>query len=109
VAVASAPTTRRHSDVIDSARRRLEVLERAGAVALFGAGAREWTDGLTAQRIDIEDIAAVRGRAVALMVQRGRDHGGLWVERRISAVFSDDAEPILHGSWVDGLDSASRA
>ncbi len=108
MAVASAPSTRRRSDVINSARRHLAVLEYAGAVALFGAAARDWTDDLTVQRLDVEDVTAVGGRAVALMVQRGRDHDGLWVERRLSAVFDGDSEPVLHGSWVDGLDSASR-
>ncbi len=51
---------------------------------------------------------AVGGKAVALMVQRGRGDDDLWVERRLSAVFDAEAEPVLHGSWVDGLDSASR-
>ena len=49
------------------------------------------------------------GKAVALLIQRGRGDDDLWVERRLSAVFDADAEPVLHGSWVDGLDSASRS
>ncbi|MGI8750212.1 MAG: hypothetical protein ACR2J6_06650 [Thermoleophilaceae bacterium] len=109
MATVSAPTTRRRSDVINAARRQLKVLESVGPVALFGAQAHRWTDDLVVQRIDVEDVAAVGDRAVALMVQRGRDHDGLWVERRISAVLNGDAEPILYGSWVDGLDAASRA
>jgi len=109
VATVSAPTTRSRSDNVDSARDRLEVLEVAGPVALFGAQAHVWADDLSVQRIDVEDIAAVGGRAVALLVQRGRDHAGCWVERRLSAVFANGGEPVLYGSWVDGLDSASRA
>jgi uncharacterized Ntn-hydrolase superfamily protein len=109
MATVSAPSTRRRSDVINAARRQLSVLEQAGPVALFGAQAHRWTEDLTSQRIDVEDIAAVGGRAVALMVQRGRREDGTWIERRLSAVLDGDAEPVLHRSWVDGLDSASRA
>jgi hypothetical protein len=109
VATVSAPSTRRRSDVINGARRQLKLLETAGPVWLFGAQAHRITEDLTTQRIDVEDIAAVGGRAVALMVQRGRRQDGTWVERRLSAVLDGDAEPVLHDSWVDGLDSASRA
>ena len=109
MATVSAPSTRRRSDVINAARRQLAVLEEAGPVALFGAQAHPYTEDLTAQRIDVEDVAAVGGQAVALMVQRGRGTDDLWIERRLSAVFDGDAEPVLHGSWVAGLDAASRA
>jgi hypothetical protein len=109
VATVSAPSTRRRSDVINNARRQLAVLDEAGPVALFGAQAHPYTEDIGAQRIDVEDIAAVGGHAVALMIQRGQGADGLWIERRLSAVFDGDAEPVLHGSWVDGLDAASRA
>ena len=101
--------TPRRAELVAAARERLEVLESAGPVALFGASAHRFTEDLGAQRLDVEDVVAVRDRAVALLVQRGRGNDGLWVERRLSAVFDDAAEPVLHGSWVDGLDSASRS
>ena len=110
MATISAPVTSpQRAELIASARERLDVLETAGPVALFGASAHPFTEDLGAQRLDVEDIVAVRGKAVALLIQRGRSADDLWVERRLSAVFDADAEPVLHGSWVDGLDSASRS
>ena len=98
------------AELIAAARERLAVLDSAGPVALFGASAHRFTEDLGAQRLDVEDVVAVGGKAVALMVQRGRGHDDLWVERRLSAVFEDGVtEPQLHGSWVSGLDSASRS
>jgi len=109
VATLDAPaSTPRKAELIASAREKLAVLDSAGPVSVFGAGAHRYTEDLGAQRLDVEDVVAVGGKAVALMVQRGRGDGDLWVERRLSAVFDADAEPVLHGSWVDGLDSASR-
>jgi D-serine deaminase-like pyridoxal phosphate-dependent protein len=109
VATIDAPVRNpRKADLIASARERLEVLDTAGPVALFGASAHGFTDDLGAQRLDVEDVVAVGGKAVALLVQRGRGTDDLWVERRLSAVFDADTEPVLHGSWVSGLDSASR-
>ena len=110
MATISAPaSTPRRADLIASARERLEVLDQAGPVALFGSTAHPYTEGLGAQRIDVEDVVAVGGKAVALLIQRGRGNDDLWVERRLSAVFDADTEPVLHGSWVSGLDSASRS
>jgi len=110
VATIAAPATSQRTSVLASARRRLEVLENAGAVALFGAAAHEFTDDLTVQRLDVEDVAVVGDRAVALMVQRGRRPDGTWVERRLSAILAGEADqPVLHGTWVGGLDAASRA
>ena len=110
MATISAPVTSpQRAELIASARERLDVLETAGPVALFGASAHRFTEDLGAQRLDVEDIVAVQGKAVALLIQRGRGGDDLWVERRLSAVFDADAEPVLHGSWVDGLDSASRS
>ncbi len=97
------------ADLIAAARERLEVLETAGPVALFGAAAHQFSEPLGPQRIDVEDVVAVGGKAVALMVQRGRGPDERWVERRLSAVFDTGGQPQLHGSWVDGLDSASRS
>ena len=105
---AHPPPRRAGATLIATARERLGVLEAAGPVSLFGADAHRYTDDLGAQRIDVEDIVAVGGKAVALMIQRGRGDDDLWVERRLSAVFDDEAAPRLYGSWVDGLDSASR-
>jgi hypothetical protein len=101
-------STPRRQELIEAARERLAVLETAGPVSLFGAAAHPYTEDLGSQRIDVEDVVAVGGKAVALMVQRGQGPGDLWVERRLSAVFEDQGAPRLHGSWVDGLDSASR-
>jgi hypothetical protein len=109
MAVAAAQVTLPRSAVIAAAREQLRVLETAGAVSLFGAAAHAFTDDLTVQRIDVDDVAVVGAQAVALMVQRGRRPDGTWTERRLSAVFHDDAPPALHGSWVAGLDAASRA
>ena len=109
MATISAPTASpQKAALVAAARERLEVLDSAGPVALFGAGAHRFTEDLGAQRLDVEDVVAVGGKAVALMVQRGRGSDDLWVERRLSAVFDAGSEPVLHGSWVDGLDSASR-
>ena len=109
MATVSAPTSSpRKAELIASAREKLEVLDSAGPVSVFGAGAHRYTEDLGAQRLDVEDVVAVGGKAVALLVQRGRGDDDLWVERRLSAVFDAEAEPVLHGSWVDGLDSASR-
>jgi hypothetical protein len=83
VATVSAPSTKRRSDIINAARRQLGLLETAGPVGLFGAQAHRVTEGLTVQRLDVED--------------------------RLSAVLDGDAEPVLYDTWVDGLDSASRA
>ena len=101
-------TTPRRRELIASARKQFEVLETAGPVSLFGADAHRYADDLGAQRIDVEDVVAVGGKAVALMVQRGQGPDDLWVERRLSAVFGGDTAPQLHGSWVGGLDSTSR-
>ena len=109
MATVTAPASPpRKAELIASAREKLAVLDSAGPVSVFGAGAHRYTEGLGAQRLDVEDVVAVGGKAVALMVQRGRGDDDLWVERRLSAVFDAEAEPVLHGSWVDGLDSASR-
>ncbi len=106
----SAPVASpRKADLIAYAREQLQILETVGPVALFGASAHRFTEDLGAQRLDVEDVVAVGGKAVALLVQRGRGTDDLWVERRLSAVFDAGAEPVLHGSWVDGLDSASRS
>lgn len=97
------------AELIAAARERLAVLDGAGPVALFGSAAHPFTDDLGPQRIEVEDVVAVGGKAVALMVQRGRGDDGGWVERRLSAVFGEGADaPALHGTWVAGLDSASR-
>ena len=109
MAVATVSAVPQRSAVIAAAREQLRVLETAGAVALFGASATAFTDDLTIQRIDVEDIAVVGSQTVALMVQRGRRSDGTWAERRLSAVFGDAGAPVLHGSWVGGLDAASRA
>lgn len=109
MAVAAAPVASNRPALIAAARERLSVLESAGAVALFGASAHTFTDDLTVQRIDVERVTVAGPHAVALMVQRGRRRDATWVERRLSAVFAGDAPPMLYGSWVAGLDAASRA
>jgi len=99
----------RRAELVAAARERLAVLDTAGPVALFGASAQRFTEDLGTQRLDVEDVVAVGGKAVALMVQRGRGQDDLWVERRLSAVFEDGiTEPRLHATWVSGLDAASR-
>lgn len=108
MATLAAAATPDRIAILAAARERLRVLEHAGPVALFGAAAREFADELTVQRLDVEDIAVVGRQAVALMVQRGRRHDGAWVERRLSAVLVEGSAAVLHPTWVDGLDAASR-
>ncbi len=108
MAVATVLAVPQRSAVIAAAREQLLVLETAARWPC-SASAAAFTDDLTIQRIDVEDIAVVGSQTVALMVQRGRRSDGTWAERRLSAVFGDAGAPVLHGSWVGGLDAASRA
>jgi hypothetical protein len=86
----------------------LQRLAESGPVTAFGEAGRNWTAGFDTSRFDVEDVAAIGDRPVALVVQRGRRESGEWVERRLSAVFGDGDGPELYGSWVAGLDAASR-
>ena len=112
MATVSAPTSSpRKAELIASAREKLAVLDSAGPVSVFGAGAHRYTEDLGAQRLDVEDVVAVGGKAVALMVQRGRGDDDLWVERRLSPCSTPKPSPCCTaaGSTASTRPAASRS
>ncbi len=111
MAVAATPTTIQEL-LVRAVTERLSALDSEAPGEVFGAGYARFA-GYSApfeiQRIDLDEVVPVGDQVVALLYQRGRDTGGSWSERRLSAVYAHaGAGPRLYPSWVAGLDAASR-
>jgi hypothetical protein len=108
MAVAARPTETQEP-LVRAVVERLAALDRGAPGDVLGPGFARYARAIEIQRVDVDEVVPLGDHAVALLYQRGRDAAGVWVERRLSAVFSaEGAVPELYPSWVAGLDAASR-